>query len=434
MGFISNKIFLFIAFFFYFCKKYDSALKYFSRSVKHNEPPNNKIINYNRLVEKTVDKLVEENNISFEKVDVSACNRKSLILATMIFDYGGHTELIINYLKYLHEKFDIYFYLTSISGVPSKSFAPVKSEIIKKYAKEYIEPEIKNTYIENIMNLYNYIINNKITSVDVLVSSYDVIASSVLYLLKKYTNVKILYLNHADHKYSIGICYADYLVTRVKDGKAIVPFLKDYKNLVSLPFLLDNKVKDYDKMLFSDFKSKYNIPDNSFITLTGCNKYKLGDEYFKLIKKILNYNSNIYHILVSSVSEKRKKQLFNKYNFPQNRFIILDFVSDFNFYIQLSDIYVDSFPQGSALTLVDCIKNSRPPVIRVNKDNPQKSFEEYLYNNYELNCYTTDEMYKKVIKLFENKDFYKDIQKEIRNYFIKTYNTDDAIKEYEKYF
>ena len=44
----------------------------------------------------------------------------------------------------------------------------------------------------------------------------------------------------------------------------------------------------------------------------------------------------------------------------------------------MCDFYVDSFPQGSALTLIDCIQMKKPVVIKINKQNKFKSFEENL--------------------------------------------------------
>ena len=87
----------------------------------------------------------------------------------------------------------------------------------------------------------------------------------------------------------------------------------------------------------------------------------------------------------------------------------------------MSDLYVDSFPQGSALTLVDYIKNAKPVLIKVNKENPIKSFEEYLYPGYEYACNTVDEMLDGIGVLSDNKAEYLRVSEKVKNYYETNY-------------
>ncbi len=112
--------------------------------------------------------------------------------------------------------------------------------------------------------------------------------------------------------------------------------------------------------------------------------------------------------------------------------IFLDYQSNFNFFIQLSDLYIDSFPQGSALTLVDYIKHSKPDVIKICEENPIHSFETYLYDGYEYACKSPEEMFDKISKLISDKDEYAKISQKVRIFYLDRYNIDRVKKEYAK--
>ena len=218
----------------------------------------------------------------------------------------------------------------------------------------------------------------------------------------------------------MGTTFADRIYTRVKDGCALTPYLKNNKKVVGGSFVFDNDINHYDNELFDKKRSEFGIKKNAFITITGCNYKKVGEEYFRMIKKMLELNKNIYHIFVCTLDEKEKQKIRNKYRLGE-RFIITDFIPNFDFYIQLSDLYIDSFPQGSALTLVDFIKHSKPVVIKVNEKEPVRSFEEYLYDNYEYALKTPKEMLNGILELAGNKDKYNEISQKVQKFFEEKY-------------
>lgn len=410
-----------------FRRKYNKVLDKFQKQVKQDSSPFNKNIDFNNLILEIAENIFKDKKTVLCKTQIDFSCPKILILNTQIYDSGGHTEVALRFIKEFKDDFLIDFYITSLSEL-TENTAPIKSKIIKDMANEFYHP-IFHDYDKKIFDLYNRIIENKYTTIFVNIHMYDVVGCAVLGLLKKHTNINIIYFNHADHFYCLGTDFADVIITRLKNNKPVTPYLENKKNVHQALFLENNEVNHYSAKEIMDLKARLNIPQNAFITISGSSFYKFGDEYFELIKKILDNNENVYHIFVCDV----KKTGFDKMHKIINhhpRFIQTNFVPNFDLYIQTSDLFIDSFPQGSALTLIDCIKHSKPVVVKINTSDKTKSFEMYLADDYEYSCTTSNDMYQKACELINDKAKYAKTAKEVRSFYEKTYDVNKVKQKY----
>lgn len=407
---------------------YHKALYYYLKSIKYNLSPYKKKINYNKLIEENTDLILKKEKLSLKTVDVSKYPKKILILNSEIYDTGGHTELALRFAEVFHDKYPIYFYITNVFRRKDNTIAPEKSILIRKFVTDFYISLQKIDLDKKIIELYNYIIDNKITTINVNMHMNDVVSCACLYLIKKFTNINVIFWNHADHFYSLGTDYCNKIITRCKNGKSITPYLIDDNKVIQLPFLMCEK----DYTCHENIRENLNIPKDAFLTLTGCGIGKLGDNYFNLIKKLLDENKKNYHILVTDCKPKKINKLRKKYKLDSERFIFQNTTPYFNDYINASNLYIDSFPQGSALTLVDCIKYSVPVAVKINKRFPTKSFEEYLYPNYELASETEDGLFNIVSNISNNLIFYNSMKNKVYNHFKMTYSLERTLPKYEE--
>lgn len=393
-------------------------------------------INYNKLIQSMSKRMFLEKSIQlkFKENDFSSQIRpKILILSSEIYDSGGHTEVALRFIESFKGEFDIDFLLTTFT-LRSEISAPVKSKIIKSCAKNYIEFDPEKTCCKKIIDLYAHVLNSKYTTIIVNIHVFDVVSCAVLGLLKEYSNINIIYWNHADHLYALGMDFANVILTRNKAGRPLTPHIKDKKNFNDFYFLeKSNETHKYTHDELNELKKELGIPPYALVTISGASFYKFGEGYFKLIDRILKENVNVYHIFMCSCSEKSKR-FINKYVGAQNRFIRTDFSANFDKYIQISDIFIDSFPQGSALTLVDFIKHAKPVIIKVDEKDPIRSFETYLHDDYAYSCKTSEEMFKKICELVCDKEKYSQISKEVRNFYEKKYNIETVKQRYRELF
>lgn len=413
-------------------KDYTGLLNTYGKFLKHNMQPYKKLLNYDLLVLKTAEKLLQKKHIIFKNRIINFDKPKILILNSAIYDSGGHTEVSIRFIKAFKDEYSIDFYSTTFDDL-SHNTAPVKSKVIKNLVSNYAELP-KNTSIEHkITELYNYIIDTSVTTVCVNMNPADVVCCAVLGLLKKYTDINIVFWNNVSHCYSLGTEFADIILTRCKHGKSITPYLSGKINVQHIPFFgNNNKINTYSAEDLGALKQNLNIPKDAFITITGVQLYKVDKNYFKLISDILEKHKNVYHVFVSKVSVDIKKNIKKLLKKNSDRFIITDPVTDFDKIIQMSELYIDSFPQGSALILIDFIKYAKPVVIKINEENHIKSFESYLYDNYEYACKTTDEMFEKISRLITDKQEYGLIAQKTKEFYDKNYNTENIKNQHRK--
>ena len=144
-------------------KCYDKALYNYQKSIKYNLSPYKKRINYNELIEKSADLILKNENLN--TVDVSNYPKKILILNSEIYDTGGHTELALRYAEVFHDKYPIYFYITNVFKRNDDEIAPEKSKIIRELVSEFYISSKEVNLDKKIIELYNYIIEKKITTI-----------------------------------------------------------------------------------------------------------------------------------------------------------------------------------------------------------------------------------------------------------------------------
>lgn len=419
--------------------KYNPTIKYLTKFFMNDylAPNRKRKTDYDKLMTMLGEKIFYKNKINLTDTKVDFIKTKVLIINTEIYDTGGHTEIALRFVDAFKKSFDIHFLLAGCNE-KSENIAPKKSKIIKEKVKEFVELPFQMTYEEKVIEIHNYIIKNQFTTIIVNIHMYDVVSAIVLGLIKKHTNINIVFWNHADHYFSLATSFADNLITRLEDGKPLLKYLKDKKNVTDFLFLeKSNEQSIYSTSEIEAEKTKLQIKSGSFITLTGAPDYKIfTDEkqpYLQLIKKLLDANDNMIHLIIGASYEKNKiiiDKIIGNELIKKRRLIFLEPTPNFDFYICLSDLYIDSFPQGSALTLLDCMRNSKPMVVKINEKEPVRSFQMYLNTDYNYSCKTTGEMFNKICELIYNKDQYKQAAKAVNKHYLKTYSIDKVKEKY----
>lgn len=401
-------------------KDYENCLRTYFSLVKKDSSPYPKFYDYNKKILEIAEQIFSEKKVELNHFSKST-EGKTLILTSEIYDSGGHTELAIRYIEKNKENENLLFVLTGFL-LSSKETAPKKSVILKSLLGDnFREFDDVASYEDKIVTIYQYIIANGVTKVISNMHMYDVVGCAILGLLKKYTDIEIEFWNHGDHFYSLGTVYADKIYTRTKNGIPLTPYLKGYKNCENGSFIVKPACKNLlDCSERQKMREELGIPSNSFLTMTGCILWKVNDEYFKLIDKMLRKNPNIYHLFVSPDYPSCKNLMDKKFK-HNPRVKMMSATPEFEKYIQITDLYVDSFPQGSALTLVDYIKYKKPVVVKINEKNPIQSFEEYLYPNYEYAFKATKDMLNGILKLASDKKEYEMMSEKCINFFNKKY-------------
>lgn len=361
-------------------------------------------------------------------------------LASQLYDTAGHTPCVVNFIKSFYREYNLKLFLGKKPKTIHKT-AKERSKKISKFVK--IKGIGSKDRVNDAIELYNQIVNSKVKVLFLYTHMDDVITTVVTSLLKKHTGIKIIFFNHADHYPTLGMKFSDLILDARPAGYDLTREDRGYKNniIVDLQGIPISENILYTKKDIEKQRKKWGLSLNSKISLTGCSSYKLfnkecnSSEYFEMIRDILEENKALYHIVVSIFSAAQSKaieNIFRNHKEAYSRLKIIPFEKKFDILFQSADLFIDSFPQGSALTHIDCMRGKVPTIIKINKRDPFKSFEYYLPEDYKYKFIDTEEMKNAILSLINDKIELKRMGEELYKYYLSRYEFNVVKKQYKE--
>lgn len=324
-----------------------------------------------------------------EKKSKTPINNRIALLASIVSDQGGHSKCIRDLANSLSSTYNQKLYLTKKTASISRAqmiFNDI-SDSIDVYGRDITLLNYKKEIFNIIEDLSNY-------SPKVIISYIhpdDVFGASILCLIKKYINTKIIFFNHASHYPVLGMNFADLVLEGMPLTKEITQKRRFINNctVIGLQSTDKNNVEYITDDRRNEIKRKFKISKNDFLTMSGGASYKFFDEnksdYFIFIRKLLGKEKRLKHLIISNFSTYQKKiidDIFLGYDDERNRLHLTSLSSKYNELFQCADVFIDSFPVSSALTQIDLMRNRVPSVVKINKEHPEFSFHEYQMRDY----------------------------------------------------
>ncbi len=330
-------------------KQYDLAAKYFDLLAKFswgNLTGYYTSWKFEGLLNKLGKSLPD--NESFEKNNDSRGFR-ILHVASDIPDTGGHTRLIMNWIK--NDKENIHNVI-----VTRQESNKVPEVIIKEFGLDssifhLLEPE--NTFLQKAAELRKR--SYKYDMVIMHVHPEDIIPV-IAYSCKNIPPVAMM--NVGDHQAWVGASVCDLLI-QFRDF--LIPVDKERRGILNqyyLPLPITS-TESTNNEKYTAARKELGIEDDEIILLsTGIEyKYKPFGEYnfFESISKVLDKNkkSKLYIAGISSDSELAKQH-------KHNQIIYLGTVTDLFRYEDACDISVEGFPWGGATAILQCALKGKP--------------------------------------------------------------------------
>ena len=354
---------------------------------------------------------LKQNNIAF--------------LSSELWDTGGHSELLKNTIQAFPEVFKCKLFLTK------KTLLMQRAHVRISKIEEYSEIDGVDFYSKNIVrekkllkNLFNKILVFSPALLIVFIH-FDSFAVGLLALLKKYTNIKIIFCNHSTQHSVLGMSFAHLIWECMSSTAFVTQKYRGIRNTYTacICYLKKEQLPVFSEREILNTRQDIGIPKDSYCTMTGCNSYKLFDDngspYLEMIKSLLTKNQNIYHILITYFNEDQKK-ILEKINMP-NRFVLISPKTNYKSYFKCADVFIDSIPFAGANTIIDLMSLKIPVVAYKNKSNLIFSFHEYLPPNY---CYlfeNTFDVRTGVERLLYSKDERERIVNANYEYFMKNF-------------
>ena len=150
-----------------------------------------------------------------------------------------------------------------------------------------------------------------------------------------------------------------------------------------------------------------------------------GDlSYFNFIKELLLENPQLKHLIMSDISNDQMlvvKNLFSNSVEAYSRLIFQPLVPEYSIYFQACDLFIDSFPVGSALTHINMMSFRKATVVKINNEQPLYSFEYYLPEDYPYANNNLEDLKLSVKKLLASEYERRKVGNDLYDYYMKTY-------------
>ena len=405
------------------CSLYKKVNKLFKRNKNFD------CRKFDNQIAQLTDKALE--NYHFQKNEIN--NNRIAILATSLCDMGGHTGCVIKLAEMLSEQYGVCTFLSQ--KTTAYDWAKNKMPLLEKYSKvEGLDCAQKKDLLELFEKINQY--SPKVLFVYMHMD--DCFDAGVLYLLHKYTDIKIIYCNHGSHYPALGMSFAD-AIGNTSDSTFYVN--KEYRGFDKNVYfnLMDDKkenIIDISEEEKLSIRKGLGIKEGNYFTLSGAASYKFFENgtspYFEMIKRLLAKEPNLQHVVITKFSDE-EKQVFEKIfeNYPQkDRLKVIDFTPEYSKFFQSCDIFIDSFPTASAFAHVEMMKHKGVSVVKINDKNALYSFHEYFPKDYKYKFAEVFEMEDGIIELLHNPEKRKIVGEELYKHYLDNFELSKAKNEF----
>lgn len=350
------------------------------------------------------------------------------VLASTIFDVGGHTECLMRFVESFHADYDLHLFLTNTSGASSVEAKTKYAQLQTVLKVTSLEAE-KGAYGEKITFLLEAVLDSRVKMLFVYMHMDDVVSCAVLSYLARHTDVKVVFFNHGDHTFSLGFEGSHLVIELRRQGQYITQKYRNKPNTTLIPLqgVKSEKLHSYTDEELQAKRRSLGLSADDLVTLSGFSSYKVfkdkKNSYLTLIKNLLLSEERCKHILVTEISGKQRKSIDKVFRGNEHlleRLIVIDRVVEFDL-LQVADLFIDSFPLGSALVHIDAIRNRRPTIIKKNSKNEAYTFYNYLYDGYEYAVEDVGEMLDKTLFLLRDKEERERVAKRCYQHYLETY-------------
>lgn len=387
-------------------------------------------------IAKITDKLFRSTN--FKKVKINNENNNNIaIIATMLYDWGGHTEYINKFIENLPSQYITKIYLTRLN------------ETLKYAIKKFKKIEEKSTilgvnlgdnysYKQDLLKLYSDIINYSPKVLFVFMHMDDCFTAALLYLLRKYTNIKIIYINHGSHFPALGISFAHFLSYTFDSILEVNKELRNFHNNIYLNLIDERKenIVDISEDKKCQIRKELGICENNYFTLSGASSYKFfinkKSPYFIMIKDLLEKEPKLQHIVITELSDEEQKIVDSIFQGSKvyDRLKFCKFTPSYSEIFQSCDLFIDSFPIASALTHLELMKHKKVSIIKKDDENILYNFYEYFPKDYRYIFSNVNDIKNNVLSLLHAPELRTKIGNELYEHYLRTFEGSVAIKRY----
>lgn len=377
-----------------------------------------------------LDKKIEFLVVESCKVKFSKTVRKNRIiyLASELYEDGGHTKCLREYASVLSEDFLQAVFLTRYTSTKIKNKSTL--DVISKNANIYGKELNLYNWKKQIITLYNEICEYSPKVIFVFIHPNDIYGAMLLALIKKYTNIGIVYYPHASHYPNLGMNFSDLSLHNLPSTAKITREIRKFSK-THVFGLVSKRISDFPNITaqqISEQKKIFGINPNEVCVMAGGAAYKFFDadgtsKFFQTVKKIMELRPNVRVVIMANFNSEQISWIGNVFSSPElrTRLILTKTTPAYELNFSCADVFLDSFPVSAALTMVDLMRLKVPYVVKINRQNPFWSFHEYQKEDYPYMFEEIDDFIVGALKLIDNESERRRIVKMNYEFYLSKY-------------
>lgn len=377
-----------------------------------------------------IDQMAE--NLVFKSCEVhpSKEERQNRVayLASELYVSGGHTKCLREYVNLLKDDYSQALFLTRYTTTILHNRSAF--DAIAKNAEIHGEELNPVTWKKNIENIYNNICCYSPKVIFVFIHPDDVYGAMLLALLKKKTNIGIVYYPHASHYPNVGMNFADLSLHNLSVTAWITREKRKFTR-THVFGMIGKKLEDFPvftREQIAERKRMLGIRKDEICVMSGGASYKFfetpdSSEFFLTVKKLIEARANVRVIILADFNTKQIAWIEKLFlgSAARERLVLTPTSPTYELSFSCADVFIDSFPVSAALTMVDLMRLRVPAVVKINRNNALWSFHEYQSPDYPYMFEKIDDFLEGALRLIDSEIERKRVAKMNYDYYLENY-------------
>jgi glycosyltransferase involved in cell wall biosynthesis len=244
--------------------------------------------------------------------------------------------------------------------------------------------------------LYEQLMDIRPDTIILHVNPNDVFSICAALALRHSLGSRVLYFNHADHVFNIGMSCVDYVIDFRIDGARYTFRYRgvEPKRILLVPLTSASRKSP------SISRAELGIPNKCTASITIASYYKLQPDshwdFGKAIYELLSSEPNHYHLMVGYGSESVKKSILGRLTKSppslRRRLIWLGRRTDIDSLLRVADFIIESFPLAGGIVRLEAMSAGLPIIAIENVKWPLHSASNFLGNDYPLIASNNEEV------------------------------------------
>jgi glycosyltransferase involved in cell wall biosynthesis len=314
--------------------------------------------------------LVEIAQTLHEKLPVKTGDRKPhgpiAHLTSSIVDGGGHTEVILAWCGLLKRYEDAEQFLVSSEWINSREHGRNNLGSLSESVDgcHLCPKDLSPT--GKILWLYERLREAGPETVILHVNPNDVMALCAALMLRRSTGARLVFFNHADHVFSLGLRLADRIIEYRREGARYSVGHRGVEPERIRVVPLGSRSRNSAKVS----RAELGVPENRTVSMTIAAYYKLvPDEdwnFGQAIYELLSAEPDHYHIVVGHGPQAIIRNIMGRFKAApaevHSRLVWLGRRTDIDALLAASDFLIESFPLAGGTLRTDAMRVGIPIV------------------------------------------------------------------------